>query len=64
VDALSPANASKATVLMTYPETGKNAGIVHQGKGYRAVTLGFPFETIQDAKARRELMDLILKSLN
>ncbi|MDE6645666.1 MAG: xanthan lyase [Muribaculaceae bacterium] len=64
VDALSPANASKATVLMTYPETGKNAGIVHQGKGYRAVTLGFPFETIQDTKARQELMELILKSLD
>ncbi len=64
VDALVGADGAKTTVLMTYPESGKNAGIVHQGKGYRTVTLGFPFETIQNAKARQELMELILKTLN
>lgn len=63
VEALSPAEGSKTTTLVTYPETGNIAGIVHNSNNYRAVTLGFPFETIQDSRARQQLMNLILKAL-
>lgn len=63
VDALAGADGAKTSVLMTYPEGGKTAGITHSGKGFRTIALGFPFETVTDANARKELMQLMLKSL-
>ena len=63
VDALMPAEGCKTTTLLTYTETGSIAGIVHKGKGYSAVTMGFPYETIQDRISREKLMNLMLKSL-
>lgn len=64
VEALLPSDQTKSTTLLTYPETGNAAGILTKRKGYSAVTLGFPFETIQDSKARQQLMNLLLKSLD
>ncbi|MCM1033847.1 MAG: xanthan lyase [Odoribacter sp.] len=63
VDALAPVKGSKTTTLVIYPESGETAGILYKGKGYSAATLGFPFEAINDKKARQELMKYILKTL-
>ncbi len=64
VDVLAPAEGHKTTTLLTYPDNGGVAGIINHNKNHDVVTIGFPFETIQNADARQRLMELILKSLN
>jgi hypothetical protein len=58
-DAIEPVGAN-AKVLFRYQVDNKTAGVCFDGK-YRAIVLGFPFETITTTKERTELMGQILK---
>jgi len=60
-DALEPHDKSAASVIMRYSENNIAAATAFAAPGHRAVTLGFPFETIADASARKLLMHQILQ---
>jgi len=58
-DALEPFGEGAITALR-YTENNTSAGIIYDGK-YKTFILGFPFETIIDAKERDDLMQQILR---
>lgn len=58
-DGIAPA-AKEGKVIMRYSDTGISAGIIHEGKGYRTVCLGFPIEALKDDK---DIDTIILNSL-
>jgi len=60
-DAILPAD-SHAESLMIYPENNTTAAVGYHGK-YRAFTMGFPFEVIQQQTKRDSLMKEILQYL-
>ena len=55
-DGIEPASAAGKT-LLRYADTGISAGVGHEGEGYRAVSLGFPIEVLND----KEDIDKIIK---
>lgn len=60
-DAIVPADSTGLTVAR-YQGNNKSAGVAFS-KGYRVLTLGFPFETIVPSKKRAEVMKQILDYL-
>ncbi len=61
VDCLAPAD--NAFCAMTYRPNNESAAVAYQGNDYRAMTLGFPWESITDEALRTELMRGILSFL-
>ncbi|NNE46482.1 MAG: xanthan lyase [Rhodothermales bacterium] len=61
-DGLGPVGEG-ASVLMRYDENNLGAGVGYHGQ-HRAVTLGFPFETVNYRADRRHLMRLVLDFLS
>lgn len=58
VDCLSP--TAEAFTPMVYGPSGASAAVAYDGQDYRAITLGFPLESITDTEMRRRiLMNLI-----
>ena len=60
-DALLP-TTNKAFTAFAYGG-GQSAGVAYQGKTYRTLSMGFPFECIRDAEVRAKAMKAILKFL-
>lgn len=48
-DGIIPASSKKAATFLRYNDTKISAGVVFEGSGYRAVSLGFPLETLRDS---------------
>ena len=53
----------QAFCAMTYQPAGESAAVAYQGTDYRAMTLGFPWESITDKAVRTALMAGILNFL-
>ena len=60
-DCLAP--ASDAFCAMTYAPTNQSAAVAYQGNDYRAVTLGFPIEAVDDRATRQGLWAALLNFL-
>lgn len=60
VDAIYPSSALGA-VIMRYDDSQAPAAVAFAPSAHRAVTLGFPFETIKSETARTDLMKQIIK---
>ena len=60
-DALWP-EGDKAFSVFTYA-SGQSAGVAYNGKDYRTISLGFPFECIKDTKVRCQTMQAMLDFL-
>lgn len=61
-DAIEPASGNAYTV-MRYAENNLSAAIAYEGT-YKTFIMGFPFESIRHAEARRQLMQQILHFFN
>lgn len=61
-DAVEPVSAGGRT-FMRYIENNMSAGVLYDAGTYRAVTLGFPFETILDVDMRHSLMNTVMDFL-
>ncbi len=59
-----PVNPSQGAPVLRYTENGYVAGTAFDAATHRAVTLGFPFETIGDPDARAMLMKSVLTFLS
>jgi hypothetical protein len=49
-DGLSPVSAKTGSTFIRYTDTDISAGVCYEGKGYRAVSIGFPIETLKEEK--------------
>lgn len=58
-DALSP--SGNAVSIFRYADTGLSAGVCYTGKNHKAVSLGFPIETVEDKALRDELFRKIMQ---
>ena len=58
---LSPTGGSYCSML--YLNGNQSAGTAYNGKDYRCMTVGFPYESITDDNTRRQIMAGILKFL-
>ena len=45
---------------MRYSDTGISAGVSYEGDGYRALSFGFPIETLREEKDIDNLIDITL----
>lgn len=63
-DSFYPADEKKCATFMRYTENNLIAGTAFDNGNYRAVVLGFPFETIYGENERHDLMSQILDFLN
>ncbi len=59
-DILEPTDKSFAMLLYA---NGNSAGVAYQGKDYRSIVLGFPFECITNTQKQKDIMGGILKFL-
>ncbi len=62
-DSFYPSDDTKGATFMRYTENNLIAGTALNNDNYRAVVLGFPFETIKDSDARTSLMNQVLNFL-
>jgi len=58
-DGIVPAGRS-GTTIMRYSDTGISAGVSYEGDGYRALSFGFPIETLREEKDIDNLIDITL----
>lgn len=58
-DGIVPSNSSSRTFLR-YKDTGISAGTVYDGKGYKAICIGFPIETVTDEAEMRRIFKYCL----
>ena len=63
-DAIFPADPATGSTIMRYRENNIPAGVASRKPGYRTCVLGFPFETIEDAAGREQLMGKVLEFLS
>ena len=59
-DGIAPANADGQTICR-YSDSGISAGVAYQGKGYKAVSLGFPIETLKEEALISNVIRTILE---
>ena len=59
-DGILPASKT-ASGIYRYSDSGVCAGVAHEGKGYRSVSLGFPIEALEDYQMIEDLMVNTLK---
>ena len=58
-DAIAPASKN-GQIAIRYSDSNLSAGVAYQGEGYKAVSYGFPIETLQ----AQEMIDkLIINTL-
>ena len=57
-DGIAPVSSKTGSTFIRYDDTDISAGVCHEGKGYRAVSLGFPIETLKEEKS----IDNIIKT--
>ena len=57
-DGIAPASSKTGSTFIRYDDTDISAGVCHEGNGYRAVSLGFPIETLKEEKS----IDNIIKT--
>jgi hypothetical protein len=57
-DAISPVSAKTGSTFLRYSDTDMSAGVCYEGDGYKAVSIGFPLETLKDEKN----IDYIIKT--
>ena len=50
-----------AESFLRYTDSGISAGIVHEGKGYRTVCLGFPIEALESEDSINDIITLTLE---
>lgn len=62
-DSFYPADDKKGATFMRYTENNLIAGTAFDNDSYRTVVIGFPFETIDNEKARASLMKQVLNFL-
>ena len=60
-DCLQPAGEAFATLRYA---TGETAGVAYDGKDYKTLVMGFPFECIREQQKRNVIMRAILKFLS
>jgi hypothetical protein len=53
----------KSYTILQYKHSQQSAAVAYNGT-YRCITMGFPMETIKDAKQRAQLMESTLKFLS
>ncbi len=63
-DGISPASARTGSTFMRYSDTDISAGVCYDGKGYRAVSLGFPIETLKQEQEINNLITITLQFFN
>lgn len=49
-DGITPVSARTGSTFLRYSDTDISAGVCYEGQGYRAVSIGFPIETLKDEK--------------
>ncbi len=49
-DGLAPVSAKTGSTFIRYSDTDISAAVCYEGTGYRAVSIGFPIETLKDEK--------------
>ena len=59
-DGLEPASAAGKTVLR-YTDTGISAGVGYEGNGYRAMSLGFPIEVLNNEEDIDQIINITLE---
>ncbi len=59
-DALEPADKSGARTIFRYSDNNISAGVAYIGKDYKAVSLGFPIETLNSQDEINILIDELL----
>ena len=57
-DGIAPVSAKTGSTFIRYNDTDISAGVCYEGKGYRAVSTGFPIETLKE----EESIDNIIKT--
>lgn len=55
--------AGTAFSILTYPQSSHSAGVAYKGADYRAITLGFPIEQIEEDDVRHMLMNAFIQFL-
>lgn len=60
-DALSGADKKKSTVFLNYGDTGRGAAVCFDGGDHRAVSFGFPLETLKSPDQIRALLECSLE---
>ncbi len=63
-DGIAPVSSRTGSTFMKYADTGISAGVCYEGAGYRAVSLGFPIETLKDEKNINDIISLTLQFFN
>ena len=49
-DGITPVSAKTGSTFIRYADTDISAAVCYEGKGYRAVSIGFPIETLKEEK--------------
>ena len=62
-DGLVPAQKSAQTIFR-YQDNNLSAGVAYQGPGYKAVSLGFPLESLLESADRKTIIDAALAFFN
>ena len=62
-DGIAAASA-KGQTFIRYADSNISAGVAHQGKGFRTVSLGFPIEVLKEEDMIAGLIENILKYFN
>ena len=57
-DGITPVSSKTGSTFLRYSDTDISAGVCYEGKGYRAVSIGFPIETLKEDKS----IDNIIKT--
>lgn len=57
-DGITPVSSKTGSTFLRYSDTDISAGVCYEGKGYRAVSIGFPVETLKEEKS----IDNIIKT--
>ena len=60
-DGISPVSAKTGSSIMRYTDTGISAGVCFEGNGYRAVSIGFPIETLKEDKDINNIVSVTLE---
>lgn len=63
-DGLSPVSAKTGSTFLRYSDTDISAGVCYVGKGYKAVSIGFPIETLEEEKNIDNIIKKTLEFFN
>jgi hypothetical protein len=62
-DGIKPSSANGKTI-MRYADSGISAGVMHEGKNYKTVCLGFPIEALEDEDKIEYIITITLDFFN